>query len=195
MNQSADNSPEEKPAFQINEKRRWMTDDQEKAPAQSERRLPSYVEQLERRTKKVEEAFEERKTEFREEQAAFRRRVQAELEKRAVSDNRQLLEGFIKVLDCLDMALASAGQKHDFESLLKGLRLTRSRFLDTLKSAGVSPVAAEGEKFDPGRHEAFMMEPVTESQADNTVLEVLQAGYLYKDQLIRPAKVKVGKLN
>jgi molecular chaperone GrpE len=56
-------------------------------------------------------------------------------------------------------------------------------------------MAPEGQPFDPSYHEAVAMVPNPEAEADTVVAEV-QKGYLYRDQLLRPAKVHVaGTLN
>ncbi|PYV07884.1 MAG: nucleotide exchange factor GrpE [Acidobacteria bacterium] len=55
---------------------------------------------------------------------------------------------------------------------------------------GVAPIEALGERFDPNRHEALIREE-NPRYPENTVIEVLREGYLYKDRLLRPAQVKV----
>ena len=64
------------------------------------------------------------------------------------------------------------------------------QFLSVLKDAGVEPIDAVGEKFDPNFHEAISQQESSES-AEGTVLQQVQRGYQLNDRLVRPARVVV----
>jgi molecular chaperone GrpE len=66
------------------------------------------------------------------------------------------------------------------------------QFKDVLEKYGVREVQAFGEPFDPNVHEAMMHE-MEEDFDDNTVIEVFQKGFIFKDRLLRPSMVKVSK--
>ena len=59
-----------------------------------------------------------------------------------------------------------------------------------LTQEGVEQMAAEGQPFDPSYHEAMAILPASGAEADTVIAEI-QKGYLYRDQLLRPAKVHV----
>ena len=103
-------------------------------------------------------------------------------------------EPFIKqvlgVYDDLERSLTHIDDENNFESLKKGLQLVFDKFDKTLEVQGVKKIEAKGQPFDVELHEALMQRPV-EGVAPHTVLEVIEPGYMYKDKVIRHAKVIV----
>jgi molecular chaperone GrpE len=70
-----------------------------------------------------------------------------------------------------------------------GVEMVRKEFAAILERFGVKPVPAEGEAFDPEKHEAISQQ---ESDLEaNRIVSAVQNGYLYHDRLLRPAKVIV----
>ena len=63
---------------------------------------------------------------------------------------------------------------------------------DVLEKFGVKAFSAAGQPFDPARHDA-MMQTITDEVPENTVVDVMQEGYLYHDRVLRHAKVSVSK--
>lgn len=118
----------------------------------------------------------------------YRRRMmqeQARWQDQAVG---QFVLQVLPVLDNLERAAASGNS--DTAALRQGLELTLRQFRDTLEKAGVEPIEAVGQPFDPNVHEA-MMRVDGEGMAEDTVLEEFQKGYMYKGQVLRPTLVKV----
>ena len=70
--------------------------------------------------------------------------------------------------------------------------MVQSQFLDVLKRYGITPIEALGKPFDPNVHQAVMQQENKE-QPPNTVLQVLEPGYMIQDRALRPAKVIVSK--
>lgn len=99
--------------------------------------------------------------------------------------------GLLPVVDSLEQALQLAGQ-HGDDSMREGLELTMKLFLDVLDKHGVKQIDPLGEIFNPQLHEAMAIQP-SEEAAPNTVLMVVQKGYLLNDRVIRPARVIVVK--
>lgn len=103
-------------------------------------------------------------------------------------------EPFIKsvliVYDDLERSLNHINDDNSFESLKKGLELVYEKFTKILESQGVKKIDAKGKQFDVEFHEALMQQPVAGMES-NTVLDVVEQGYLYKDKVIRHAKVIV----
>jgi molecular chaperone GrpE len=73
---------------------------------------------------------------------------------------------------------------------VSNIEATRRAFLETLRRYGVERVDPQGEPFDPNVHEAIGHAPVEGVPADH-VAQVVQAGYVEGDRVIRPARVLV----
>ncbi len=95
----------------------------------------------------------------------------------------------LPVVDNLERAVSAAENSGDDGSVLEGIKMIKKQFDDALSSIGVEPIAAVGNEFDPERHNAVMTEDSDE--AENTVIEEFQRGYIYKDKVIRHSMVKV----
>lgn len=99
-----------------------------------------------------------------------------------------LVRNFLPVLDDLNRALGSVDADLTDHRWVDGVRLVRDKFQGVLESAGVSEIAAVGERFDPQIHEAVGHAPGAEGQ----VTHLVQAGYTLGDRIVRPAMVLVG---
>lgn len=78
------------------------------------------------------------------------------------------------------------------KSLIEGIEMTEREMLRLLQKNGVSPILAEGEKFDPHLHQA-MFEVPDPSVPEGTIVQVVQAGYAIGERVLRPAMVGVAK--
>lgn len=94
------------------------------------------------------------------------------------------------VFDDLQRSLSHLDDENNFESMKKGLSLVFEKFNKTLDNQGVKKIESKGQPFDVELHEALMQKPVDGVPA-HTVLEVIEPGYIYKDKVIRHAKVIV----
>jgi molecular chaperone GrpE len=94
------------------------------------------------------------------------------------------------VYDDLERSLSHIDDENNFESMKKGLQLVFDKFNKTLDAQGVKKIEAKDQPFNVEFHEALMQRQV-EGVAPHTVLEVIEPGYLYKDKVIRHAKVIV----
>jgi molecular chaperone GrpE len=113
-----------------------------------------------------------------------------ELEQRT----RKLVESFLPVVDDLDRAIAAAKTHVESADVVEGLGLVRRSMLSRLGQFGVTHAPALGETFDPNRHDALAMVPVTDAAQDGRVIDVMREGYLIGEDTLRPAGVAVGKL-
>jgi len=97
-----------------------------------------------------------------------------------------LLEGVIAELlpikDNLEVAIEHAKENKHSEGLVKGVEMTLKQFKEVLGREGVTEIKAEGEQFDPFRHEVVSKE-VSEGHAENTVIEVVRKGYLFHEKV------------
>jgi molecular chaperone GrpE len=112
-----------------------------------------------------------------------------ELEQRT----RQILESFLPVLDDLDRAVIAARKHVESQDVVDGMELVKRSLLSRLAQFGVTHAPALGEVFDPNRHDAIALVPVTDPAKDGRVIDVMHEGYLIGDATLRPAGVAVGK--
>jgi molecular chaperone GrpE len=78
----------------------------------------------------------------------------------------------------------------DFEALRQGVELATRDFKRILDEEGLKEIGTAGEVFDPQMHEAVDIE---ESEEENKVSKIIDKGYMYKEKIIKPAKVSVTK--
>ena len=130
-------------------------------------------------------------------------RLQADIENLRKRNERDLanahkfaLEKFaselLPVKDSLEMGLAAAGENADVAKLKEGAELTLKMLASAMGKFNIKEVNALNEPFNPEYHEAMSMQE-REDVAPNTVVTVVQKGYLLNDRLIRPAMVIVSK--
>jgi len=100
-----------------------------------------------------------------------------------------VIKNFLPMLDSFERALKAGGDAGDFRN---GVELIYRQFQDALQKAGVQPIVAVGQVFDPRIHEAIEMVDRTDVP-DHEVVDELQRGYKYKDRLLRPAMVRVAR--
>lgn len=108
---------------------------------------------------------------------------------------RKILESLLAVVDDLDRAIAAAKAHGKASELLEGVELVRRNMLARLGQFGVTFAPAMGQPFDPNRHDAVALVPVTDPQQDGRVIDVMREGYLVGEDTLRPASVAVGKLS
>jgi molecular chaperone GrpE len=119
----------------------------------------------------------------------IRKRARGEI----ASAHKFAVEGFaselLAVKDSLEAALAA--ENASVESMKSGVELTLKQLAGVFERFNLAEINPVGQKFDPHRHQAIS---AVEAQAEpNTVVQVLQKGYLLHDRVIRPALVLVAK--
>ncbi|MGH9812174.1 MAG: nucleotide exchange factor GrpE [Candidatus Acidiferrales bacterium] len=118
----------------------------------------------------------------------FRKRVEREKQEFRARAEIELLTQLLPVVDAFERALsAEAANVEDYRT---GVELIYKQLADLLARAGLEPVVAAGEPFDPNLHHAVERVETTD-YPDHTVLAELQRGYTFKQQLVRPALVRV----
>ena len=100
----------------------------------------------------------------------------------------QIARDLLPAIDNLERALETANAAADASPLAQGVVMARDQLLDALKRNGVVPMKALGEPFDPNLHEAVMQHPTPDKPA-NSVVQVLERGYLFHERVLRPARV------
>ncbi len=125
----------------------------------------------------------------------FRKRMSAEVLAAAGRGKAEVLRDVLPVLDDLERALQAAGLDPEGDSddgLAHGVLLVFRSLRDSLSKHGIEAVDPAGEKFDPNLHEALSAQPA-EGVESGVVVETMQKGYRFGDQLIRPARVVVAE--
>ena len=121
----------------------------------------------------------------------FRKRSVRERQEAGTRAQAELVQGLIEVLDDimrfahLDPATVDSG------TVVQGVALVERKVMKTLAGHGLELVDPVGRPFDPAFHEAVGTEPAATSEEDHIVARVYQAGYIFRGQLLRPARVVV----
>lgn len=123
----------------------------------------------------------------------YRKRTGAELAGVWVRARADLIRSLVEGLDDLQRVSQFTSEDTTVEALIAGVDLVERNILKALTEAGLEVLWPEGEKFDPNHMEAMMRVPAEEDDQDDTVHQVFQKGYMFKDQLVRPARVSVYK--
>ncbi len=168
---------------------------EETTDAQYKQRYPTFVEQLQQRLSAKDQFLEEFKEKLTQENDAYKKRLEREMQNRSESEKSQLISRLLPVLDNFNRALDSAETKHSYDVLLQGLKQITTQFWAQLRAEGVSRLETKGKPFDPNTQEAAEVVIVKDKKQNHLITEEVQAGYMLKDKLIRPARVKVGQFN
>lgn len=121
----------------------------------------------------------------------YRKRVERERTESWTRAQAQLAERLLEPLDDLQRFTSADPTALSTESAIEGLRLVERKLFRALESAGLEPVDAEGQPFDPSLHEALGTVGTEDREADESVADVFQRGYRFKGALLRPARVRV----
>ncbi|GAB3041750.1 MULTISPECIES: nucleotide exchange factor GrpE [Oleiagrimonas] len=119
-----------------------------------------------------------------------RRRLQRELEQARRFANERVLSDLLPVCDSLEQGLAV--QTEEVAPLREGMQLTLKSLLKVAEQNGLKAIDPLHKPFDPEQHQAMNMVE-TDQHAPDTVVAVLQKGYVLNDRLLRPALVAVAK--
>ena len=123
----------------------------------------------------------------------IRRRTQKDLENAHKFALEKFITELLSVKDSLEMGVSAASQEiATVDSLREGSEMTLSMMNGLFEKFNVVQLNPEGEKFNPEHHQAMSMQPSAEHEP-NTVIAVMQKGYLLNDRLVRPAMVMVSK--
>ena len=122
--------------------------------------------------------------------------------RRTENDQLNLLtyaaESFISkllpIIDDFERSMKHVGNVNDNNSVKEGMGLIYDKFIKLLDEQGVKKMESKGKPFDVNYHEAVMQQK-DDSVAPHTVIEELECGYMYKDKVIRHAKVIVSEDN
>ncbi|HUS04022.1 MAG TPA: nucleotide exchange factor GrpE [Dehalococcoidia bacterium] len=170
----------------------------EEARLSDDKAVEVEVEQAED-IKALKQALEEQK-EKAERYLANWQRTQADFDnykKRAGQESKEMIEfanstlilNLLPIMDDLERAFSSLPSQLVEFSWIEGIKLIYNKLKATLEAQGLAEIKAKGELFDPHLHEAVMHREGEEG----VVMEEIQKGYKFKDRILRPTLVIVGK--
>lgn len=161
---------------------------------------PTYVEELENRTRAAEKSvlevqarFEELRDQLRRELDETRQRLNRSADERVERSKADLIALLLPILDNLQQAAEAAAESPSVSGVREGLRGIVMNFENVLRNAGVEPFQSVGEPFNPELHEAVDTGTVETPDMEDKVLAEYTRGYKLGERLLRPARVKVGR--
>lgn len=120
----------------------------------------------------------------------FRRRKADEISRLLQFEGENAIRGFLPILDDLERMIHSSDASE--ESLKDGVSMVESKIQKYFESLSIKPFGEKGDEMDPDIHDA-MLTQTDKKIDDNSILEVFEKGYTYRDKVIRHAKVIVNK--
>lgn len=199
------NKRDDEAEIRVTDRRRIQLDDSEgsaRAPEIETPNLkPSYVEELETRTRAAEQKvleiqsrFDQLRKQLQSETDETRQRLNRAADERAQREKADFIAGLLPVLDNLQRATEAAENGSPAEVIAEGIRRTATSFENALAAAGVEQLDAVGQTFDPEFHDALETVAVSPEDEGKVIAEHTR-GYRIGDRLLRPARVKVGRLS
>jgi molecular chaperone GrpE len=120
----------------------------------------------------------------------YQKRVQRDRELERKYAFGPLGSELLPILDNLERAIQAGKQAGETGPLVQGVAMVQTQFLDLLKRNGITPIEAAGKPFDPNVHQAVMQQPAADLEP-NTIVQVIEKGFMNQDRVLRPAKVIV----
>ena len=121
-----------------------------------------------------------------------RRRAQRDMENAHKFAVEKLINDLFPVLDSLEKTVETASTIEGASAITEGVGLSLKLFTETLAKSGVEQIDPLGEPFDPQLHEALTVVPNPDAEP-NSIMDVMQKGYVLNGRLVRAAKVIVVK--
>jgi molecular chaperone GrpE len=145
------------------------------------------MERLAREASSMRDLAQRKQAEFEN----YRKRMERERADFVRHAGFDIVKEVLPVLDNLERALRAAepGSESQFRA---GVEIIHRQLQDILARQGLSEVESLGKPFDPHLHQA-VSHVETDAQPEDTVVEVFQKGYLFRDRLLRPAMVSVAR--
>ena len=161
------------------------TEEKKKVQDKKPDELSDSKKQLDEKQKTIEELTDTLKR-LQAEFENFKKRNDKEKEEFAKYSAALTIGKLLPVFDSFDHAVKNTNDKEKF---VHGIKMIHAQLVSTLESIGLKPIKAEGERFDPYKHEVLLKEE--SDKPDGTILEELQKGYMFHDKVLRFSKVKI----
>lgn len=121
----------------------------------------------------------------------FKKRRDKEEQERIIYHDAKIIEQLLPIIDTFEVAIKHIKEISNDEKLVSGFEMIYSQLFSALEKQGLRPIEVLNKPFDPYKADALMQEKTSPEQ-DNIVIEEFQKGYMFKDKVLRHAKVKVG---
>lgn len=161
--------------------------DEKAAPAE-EQEQESELDKLKARVEEQNDKYVRLMAEF----DNYRRRTAKERLELIEQADKDVLLGFLPVVDDCERALDALRKSDASPAAIEGTELILTKLMAYLKSKGVARIEAKGEEFDTDFHEAVAQFPAPSPEMKNKVIDVTENGYMLRGKVMRFAKVVVG---
>jgi len=121
----------------------------------------------------------------------YRKRMIRERQESGAKAQADVVQGLVEALDDIARFAHLDPSSVDSKTVVEGVAMVERKVMKTLGGHGLEVVDPSGRPFDPAFHEAVGTEPAASPQEDHLVARVYQPGYLFRGQLLRPARVVV----
>ena len=125
----------------------------------------------------------------------YRKRSARERQDAGARAQGELVRQLVEALDDVARFAHVDPETTDSKTIVQGVDMVEKKLLKALGNAGLEIINPVGETFDPALHEAVATEPTSAKEDDHVVSRVYQPGYVFKSQLLRPARVVVKQWN
>ena len=152
----------------------------------------SFFKKKEKKDKK-DEKIEELTDRVRRQMAEFdnfRKRTEKEKTQMFETGAKSIVEKILPVVDNFERGLAAVTEEEKGTPFVEGMEKIYKQMMTVLEEAGVKPIEAVGQEFDPNLHNA-VMHVEDEEFGENIIAEEFQKGYTYRDSVVRHSMVKV----
>ncbi|MCK5474051.1 MAG: nucleotide exchange factor GrpE [Candidatus Aenigmarchaeota archaeon] len=147
--------------------------------------------QLEEKTAKLSEQ-EDMLKRLQAEFENYNKRTEKEKQDTLAYANEKIIIELLDILDNFERAMGEMKKTEETGKIKTGIELIFKQLYQLLKTKGVEEIEASEKQFDPKKHEA-LMQIVSGNHEEDTVIQVMQKGYMLKEKVIRPTKVAVSK--
>lgn len=159
---------------------------------ETEKEKGSFFKKKEKKDKK-DEKIEELTDRVRRQMAEFdnfRKRTEKEKTQMFETGAKSIVEKILPVVDNFERGLAAVTEEEKGTPFVEGMEKIYKQMMTVLEEAGVKPIEAIGQEFDPNLHNA-VMHVEDEKFGENIIAEEFQKGYTYRDSVVRHSMVKV----
>ena len=159
---------------------------------ETEKEKGSFFKKKEKKDKK-DEKIEELTDRVRRQMAEFdnfRKRTEKEKTQMFEPGAKSIVEKILPVVDNFERGLAAVTEEEKGTPFVEGMEKIYKQMMTVLEEAGVKPIEAVGQEFDPNLHNA-VMHVEDEEFGENIIAEEFQKGYTYRDSVVRHSMVKV----
>lgn len=186
--EEAESQAEEQPEAAASEEAQESQDTPEEGDTSKEKK-GFFKKKKDPRDEKIEELTDRVKRQMAEFEN-FRKRSEKEKSTMYEMGAKDIIERILPVIDNFERGLATIPEADRTTPVAEGMEKIYKQFCKVLEEAGVKPIEATGQQFDPNFHNA-VMHIDDESLGENVVAEELQKGYMYRESIVRHSMVKV----